>query len=610
MCYLQKNLRYLQEKNEKIYDKVIKILKKEQYDFSRFSVIDTRNGQKTIEIINGKNKERLNSLYNPTKEAKKWAEKFDFNNLEAPVIMFGIANGIFVREMLNKLEKNAVAILVEPDKSLFIYCLMQFDMTDIISDKRTAFIIDEINYASFYDVIYANVGDSMLNTQIICALPKMEKIYKDKSDDFVGIIRKRFAASDTLLLTDISRMKNAIDNVLRNLHFIIESNYVTELVDVIPKDIPFFIVSAGPSLDKNIDELKKAEGKAFILATDTAVKSLVEHNIKFSAIITVDPIKGKEYLSVAGCDGYPIFAGIDASNEMLEKNRGKKIWYSTVSFLQSLCYKYDIEPDLFDIGGSVATAAFHVAEIIGSERVVLIGQDLAYKGNITHAGKREEDSFQNGYTKYVDGVNGEKVKTRADWLMYLEWFERIIKGMSGKVDVIDATEGGAKINGTKIMKLSKVIEKYCNKEYNFGDALNSLKSTFGGKKTEDIIEQFLHMEMELEVIGVYAKKGIDVTEDALKKIDNNEYGLSDEKKYSAIIKENNEIIEEQFVYAIVGDYIRPEISLIMRNINYITEDKMENLKTTYEISKFVYQKIENAVQVITPKLHDALTEYR
>ena len=60
--------------------------------------------------------------------------------------MFGIANGVFARAILEKLQDDAVCFLAEPDINLFIYCLINFDMRDIISDGRVYLFVDNINF--------------------------------------------------------------------------------------------------------------------------------------------------------------------------------------------------------------------------------------------------------------------------------------------------------------------------------------------------------------------------------------------------------------------------------------------------------------------------------
>ena len=51
-------------------------------------------------------------------------------------------------------------------------------------------------------------------------------------------------------------------NVLSNVKYLCNGYKTVQLIQVIPRDIPGIVVAAGPSLNKNIKELKKAKGKA------------------------------------------------------------------------------------------------------------------------------------------------------------------------------------------------------------------------------------------------------------------------------------------------------------------------------------------------------------
>ena len=46
------------------------------------------------------------------------------------------------------------------------------------------------------------------------------------------------------------------------------------------EEIPAILVSAGPSLDKNISELKKAQGKAFIVVVDAALRTVLRAGVR------------------------------------------------------------------------------------------------------------------------------------------------------------------------------------------------------------------------------------------------------------------------------------------------------------------------------------------
>ena len=54
--------------------------------------------------------------------------------------------------------------------------------------------------------------------------------------------------------------------------------------------------------------------------------------------------------------------------------------------MSKLYNKYKKDFPNYNVGGSVATAAFNVCLLLKFNRIILIGQDLAYSGDVTHAG--------------------------------------------------------------------------------------------------------------------------------------------------------------------------------------------------------------------------------
>lgn len=608
MDYLNHNLQCLKKIREKLYEKIIEIIEKKDYNYEKFKLVDTKNGQKTIEIKAQNNVVRLNSLYDPQKEAKIWAKQNNFNNFDSSVQMFGIANGIFVREMLANLQKDSLVYLVEPDLSLFMFCLSNFDLSDIISDERVALFIKDINFNEYYKVLLKGISDRMLFTQIVCSHPYIEKLYHNEAIEFCDAIKKRIKKGDINYSTMSDLGRHSVDNIIKNLHFIKNSIYVGDLKDKIPKDVPIIIVAAGPSLDKNINELKKAEGRAFIIAVDRAVGSLIEHNINFSAIITVDPSKEIELLNDSRCLDYYMFACLDSRNEILELNHFNKIWLNSASLLYAICSKNDIKVRYYSIGGSVATAAFNVARILEMKKIILVGQDLAYDGDVTHVGGKNDNAYRQ--TEFVEGIYGNKVKTRSDWAKYLDWYNMVIKELPNDVEVIDATEGGAKIEGTKVMKLSKAVAMYCKKEFNFESLIKNVPATFSGKKYLEVKCDLLHLEKEIKDIQICAERGIKAADSLLNMSREN---ISDEKKeneYAETIKSMNDIIEQQMIYSTLSLYITKDTEPVMRGVNFNSSDNKRNLEETCLMSKFLYNKILEATKELAPKLSQSLNRLK
>ncbi|MBU5477772.1 DUF115 domain-containing protein [Eubacterium sp. MSJ-13] len=607
MNFWDKNVECLKENRVDIYEKVKEIYDEKKYDFEKFTLVDTREGLKTIEIDSDGKKIRLNSLYSPTKEAERWTKQFDFNNIGVSLVMFGIANGVFADAAIRKLKSDTVIFLVEPDVSLFIYCLQNFDLCDIIADERVLLYIDMINYTDFYFSMLSRVHWSMIPTQLVACYPGLDKIYPEKAKEFADTIEKLYIVEGSENYTAAYLSKICTLNTINNFHFIKNSNYIMELVHMLPKDVPVIIVAAGPSLDKNIDELKRAKGKAFILATDTAVKYLIAHDVWYDAIITLDARKDIGHLSDERSFEHPMFAILDARNEILEMNQGKKIWFSGSGFLSKLYQGYGLIFPEYGSGGSVATAAFNVAKQMGAERIVLIGQDLAFAGDSTHAGgtKNHADDECNGII-YVEDIYGNQIKSRGDWKIYIDWFSAAIEEVKGSIEVIDATEGGAKLKGSKIMELSEVIDKYCGTDFDFGKELAVIPPTFDDEKYKLLREDLFHLQKELKNIEIYARDGIQAAKDMIEIVRSKKPSPKKENKCLKTVKKANNFIAKQMVYSILDDYIAGELNEKLKDINCLTEDEDENIIKTYEMAEYSFEAIINGVKALTPILDESL----
>lgn len=600
MNYLENNLHYLKKHNLKIYNTIEKIIYRKKYDLEKFEYYSTKDGIGTLAIENNGKKIRLNSLYSPQKEAEKWSQQFNYNNINISVVMFGLANGVFVNELLRKLDDEAIVIIMEPDSSLFIYSLMNFDMKSILSDVRLKLYIKNINDNEFYSAIHYYVNAIMIPSQIVCSYPKFEQLYCEEADKFMKIIDEKYRLEISLSFGLKDEYKNGIINTFKNLVYIKDSNYSSELIGKIPNEIPVIIVSAGPSLDKNIKELKKAENKAVILATDTAVKQLVVNDINFDAIISVDTMKKVEYINQKKYCNKIIFSGIKTSHNVLDSNYGKKIWIVSSRFMCTLYKESNLSFSAWTNGGSVATEAFNLAVEMGAKKIILVGQDLAFEGDYTHSGKIVDiEKYSQQDIKYVEGINGDMVRTRSDWVRYLDWFSYEIKRLNGSIEVVDATEGGAKIAGTRIMKLSDAISQYCVRNFEFEKIILKMEPTFSENEYNILLDRILYMSVEIDEIEKKSKYGIELSNKMLYMLNNEEYNKIIETECINRIKDINDFIQAQLVYTIIDDYMETKINGIMK-VNNFTENLKKDKIITYELSKSAFKAILETVEYVRP----------
>lgn len=598
-CWKQ-NAAILEKERPKLLEKLEEI----EYDFDKYSCVETRDGNRALCVEKEGKQYRFNSVYRPIQEAQKWADQYEYQNMNIVAIMYGLGNGVFLQEMLSHLDKDAKVFVYEPDVSLFRFSLENFPLEKILEDGRIQIFVGKINTEEFEGQLSGSVHWTNLPSQIVCHHPMYDKIYMEDYAEFLTVIENVNKLSKVNRDTEAHMAHMAVVNTIQNLPYIKESNYVPDFVEDIPEEVPAIIVAAGPSLDKNIEELKKAKGKAFILATDTSVKYLLAHNVPFDAIITIDARKSPVHLQDERCNEIPIFCNVEAKNLFLQQNRARKIWFRSEPYTYALYEEFGRKFPPYNSGGSVATGAFSACVALGFTKIVLVGQDLAYDGETTHAGGVEKHIVNEGYgIKMVEGINGEKVKSRYDWLIYKKWFEDAIEALP-QLEVIDATEGGALIQGTKVMKLSEVIEQNCKKEFDFAHILEEKKPTFSSEEYEKVKNKILHLEKEFTMLQTKSREGKKAQKELTQLIYKKSATPQKEEKCLKIIRKANNVIQKQSAYKLLDSYIAGTTTDAVQQINMLSDDADANMLQTLSISGAVYDALIAAVEELMPVLQE------
>lgn len=142
------------------------------------------------------------------------------------------------------------------------------------------------------------------------------------------------------------------------------------------------IAGAGPSLEKNLDFLRKKREKFYLLSVDTALSSLCKWEILPDAVLNLDA----QHLNLQ--DFYPVkgvktdmIADLTAPPSSVDLLGGKRI-FTAVSFTETRLFndltRFNLLPLLFPPLGSVAISALRIAQIISSSPIIMTGIDFAY----------------------------------------------------------------------------------------------------------------------------------------------------------------------------------------------------------------------------------------
>ncbi len=230
---------------------------------------------------------------------------------------------------------------------------------------------------------------------------------------------------------------------------------------------PAVVVASGPSLNKNVHLLRLVEDRAVILAVDASWRILDSLGIQPHIVTSVERTPGT-YRFVEGLsrEGKSVYAMVSfIFPETLASYDGPRLF---VNRAYNFFHLLGMEEDCLPMGNSTAHMAFKIAAHMGCNPIILIGQDLAFdpEGS-THAhgcvhGERQV-FFHEDRILDVPGNLEPSVKTCGTWYKFLKQYEQHLMEYQGTC--INATEGGAFIQGTAVMRFSEAIERFCTEAF-------------------------------------------------------------------------------------------------------------------------------------------------
>lgn len=147
----------------------------------------------------------------------------------------------------------------------------------------------------------------------------------------------------------------------------------------------------------------------------------------------------------------------------------------------------------------VSTAMYAAVVELGARIIILAGQDLAFaESGVTHVNGRDESQLQ--VERYqTEGYEGGLVWSRMDWLEFKKWFEKMITRYPDHL-VINATEGGARIEGAKQQPLADVVKALPELKHNFMEFLQKPEKRVSAEEYSIIREQMCQCVKDLEQI--------------------------------------------------------------------------------------------------------------
>ncbi len=570
---------------EKLFEKIDE--KAEQEEIQVFLSQDSK-GEKIVGAIKDNQEYYFNSRYDSQKLVELWCTQHSISNYNTIALVFGMGNGKYIQE-LRKRNEQMLILVYEPCYSI---AKLNYDNKEtelFFTDSGVHLSVgkenlEDVNTLIDQLMVYENVKYFKFfvtpNYEII--FPELYNAMKEMY--FNRMLEEQFNYNTMITMND-SMKKNIVGNIIDCIKGYSLYDLIEKFKQIDIKYVPAVIVSAGPSLDKNIRDLKLIHKNAFIIAVDTALNPLAKENIVPDITITVDPKKPVHLFSNPLMKSVPMVCSLLTNSDIQKEMQGMRIYQRDCMTILDRYYSMNRKiVTTLATGGSVANSAFSLAYVLGFQTIILVGQDLAYPDNKEHAEasfgtlKSNDVTTKNKILFEVEDIYGEKVKTEPNMDKYRKWFEHEIDTYP-ELKVIDATEGGARIKGTEIMTLKDAIERECriDKNIDFQSIIADIPTTFSLEEQKCILEDFMKYDEQLKKIRKYIQE----LKEAYEKLDE----LNRKQKYAE--KEFHRIIDK---ITLLNEWFSKDPEVAYLNL-YVE-------KNSYEVKDVIAEERENSYEEI------------
>lgn len=209
------------------------------------------------------------------------------------------------------------------------------------------------------------------------------------------------------------------------------------------------VVAAGPSLDHNLEFLRKVSGSKVIIAVGTVWKKLLSLDIVPDYVVVMDA-QLRTFRQFEGIEDtrVPLILDSTACWKFAAAYKGKKYIAYQKDYEASEKCAAQSHNKLYETGGSVTTLALEIALQSGAKTVYFAGADFAYPAGLSHAdGTMDKKHIQDvSGMEQVKAVNGGVVYANAPFIDFRKWIERKIKQYP-EVAFYNLSDCGADIEG-------------------------------------------------------------------------------------------------------------------------------------------------------------------
>lgn len=427
----------------------------------------------------------LASRRRPVTEGERLASTVDVVGYGGACVL-GFGAGYHCAALGQRFGEHGAVICFEADLGLLRAVLERVDHSGWIGKTNFVLLTDSEDGAAIAASVRGIEGILALGVKIL-----EHPASRSRLGASAGRFSERFAATmrtlRTSVMTTLVHAQASLRNILTNADYYASCAGLGALAGA-AHGRAAVVVSAGPSLERNIDLLRDpgARDRVVVIAAQTVLKPLLRRGIRPDFVCALDyhEISRRFYegLTPADVEGVTLVVEPKANPAILESFPGRILCVQE-EMLDSVLggelggAKWPLRP-----GATVAHLCAYLARHLGCDPLILVGQDLGFTdGQYYAAGAAIHDVWAgelgpmrtlemfewerivraHSLLRRAQDIHGRPIYTDEQMATYLAQFEvDFAADEASGLRVIDATEGGVRKAHTEVMTLREALDRF------------------------------------------------------------------------------------------------------------------------------------------------------
>jgi hypothetical protein len=376
-------------------------------------------------------------------------------------IIIGCNLGYGLNHVLVNTPDSHKVIVIEPNPAILLACLGQTDYRPFMKIKKLHFMPPDVDY---FNEIIKNLDLQYIYGKIYLRADMPSRQIGAEYAQWMTLARQRLENFSVEMVTLRCRQDVMVGNELKNFQRALADGSLKGL-EGCAAGVGAVVLGAGPSLAQHAQALAENPGYALYTCALQTLPALQPYGLKPDLCLALDydnsMLSIYERLDPEFAKDVPLIYSTKVNPEVVRRYPGPTLPLWTMGGLATFVMQ-DRE-FVLDAGGNVSVTLLRLLRWMGAGSVLLVGQDLAWKENSTHAAGHHcagsVPVFDPQRHQRLTNLHGEEIITSIQYLTSKRDMESDIKNST--MLVRNLYGGGAIIEGAPAVTLQEAINEGC-----------------------------------------------------------------------------------------------------------------------------------------------------